>query len=815
MLTDADRALGHRLAGEWLEQAGERATRGRSPSTSSAAGSPRAAAAWYRRAAEQALEGNDLDAVLARAGRALASGASDVTKGALLAMQGYVHTWRTQYADAAACYAEALPELIQGSVHWHLAIGGALHANASIGDFARVAGLIETLRTGLLEDRSPIAPLQGMSAAVPILCVAGQYDLARDFIRRFSISEPPRSDDPAAREPVTPASAQYPGAAGPDVARCHYAFFAMGDAWALRRHARRALKLGKHAGEGRVIHMAQLYEAVALWKLGDAEQGVRRLARGSGGRRGAGAPPRRAVRRPVPRRRLHRPRRDRRGRGPAPRVRRARGGERPLGGGLVHRVGADRPPSPRPRRGGGAPPLGAGRPRRDFPRLRFARDRDPRPDRASIEGAIPIARRRSAGRRSTASTRSGPGTTTSRSASPPRSSSWPPGTRPPRAGRSPPPALGSRRAPRRSTTQPSARATWTPCRRTCARGRSWESDRRGRGARRRALDLIAPLWRISVSPWLQRSTCGSSLSACSPSRSRSGAPAPPAARARAAARARLPARAAATAGGERRAPARGHGRVLGRHGRRRRLVGQRRIDGRGVHRPSCAVSSSAGGGAPTSGDCQSDADCPGGQCVAAHPRRLPRLPGAAVPGDELHGPARPVLPRHAGVLPERRALPPGPPRADLLGHPPARAQPVRRGSVREGHRLRAEPDLRARRHPRAPNPGLRHRLLQDRRGLRGVPGRRLRARPRALLLDQRRPLLRLPRPRRLPLGRRLPLRPHPPAAPASAPPAPTAPRPARQARRCALHDGAAPRRRRRRVPRRVPRAPRAARATRS
>src|SRR6185437_3952707 len=129
----------------------------------------------------------------------------------------------------------------------------------------------------LLEDRSPIAPLQGMSAAVPILCVAGQYDLAHDFIRRFSISEPPRSNDPAAREPVTPTSSQYPGAPGPDVARCHYSFFALGDAWALRRHAQRALKLGGIAGEPRVIQMAQVYEAVALWKLGDAEEGVRRL----------------------------------------------------------------------------------------------------------------------------------------------------------------------------------------------------------------------------------------------------------------------------------------------------------------------------------------------------------------------------------------------------------------------------------------------------------------------------------------------------------------------------------------------------------
>src|SRR6185437_12863685 len=140
---------------------------------------------------------------------------------------------------------------------------------------------------------------------------------------------------------------------------------------------------------------------------------------------------------------------------------------------------------------------------------------------------------------------------------------------------------------------------------------------------------------------------------------------------------------------------------------------------------------------------------------AAHPRRVPRLPGAALAGDELHGPARPVLPGHEVVLPERGGVLRRPARAGLLRHPHAHAQPVRGGSVREGHRLRTRPDLRARRHPGPRDPRLRHRVLQDRRRLRGVPRRRLRARPRSLLLDERRPLLRLLRPRRLPLERRL------------------------------------------------------------
>src|SRR6185503_11381753 len=60
MLTEEDRSVGHRLAGEWLEQAGEgdavvlaeHFERG---------GEPARAASWFRRAAEEAFEGNDLE----------------------------------------------------------------------------------------------------------------------------------------------------------------------------------------------------------------------------------------------------------------------------------------------------------------------------------------------------------------------------------------------------------------------------------------------------------------------------------------------------------------------------------------------------------------------------------------------------------------------------------------------------------------------------------------------------------------------------------------------------------------------------------
>jgi tetratricopeptide (TPR) repeat protein len=264
MLTGTDRVLGHRLAGEWLERAGEtnpmvlgeHFERG---------GVPENAVAWFLRAAELALEGADLEAVTVGTGRALACNATGATRGSLLAMQGYIHTWRTNYAAAAKCYDDALRDLSADHVQWPAAIGGGLYAAVSLGHFARVGELIEALRAGLRENAAMVPPVQGMSAAVPVLCVAGEFDLARAFIERFAPVPETDGETSAVNAEI-------------DVARCHEAFFTgRGGPWALLVHARAALARGERAGEPRTIHMAQAYEGTALVKFGAFERGEQRL----------------------------------------------------------------------------------------------------------------------------------------------------------------------------------------------------------------------------------------------------------------------------------------------------------------------------------------------------------------------------------------------------------------------------------------------------------------------------------------------------------------------------------------------------------
>src|SRR5690606_23396706 len=98
LLTEDDRKLGHLLAGDWLVRAGEQDglvlaghfDRG---------GDAERAVQWYRRAAEQALDGNDLAAVIERAERAVAAGASGEALGELRGLQATAAYWSSRYAD--------------------------------------------------------------------------------------------------------------------------------------------------------------------------------------------------------------------------------------------------------------------------------------------------------------------------------------------------------------------------------------------------------------------------------------------------------------------------------------------------------------------------------------------------------------------------------------------------------------------------------------------------------------------------------------------------------------------------------------------
>jgi tetratricopeptide (TPR) repeat protein len=190
-LTEADRALGHRLAGEWLERAGETNAlvlaehfeRG---------GEPARAVSWYRRAAEQALAGNDLQGTVDRAERGVACGASGDELGALRVIEMDACLWRGDFLGAERCGAEALPMLARGSGGWCRAAGPMLWFTGELGHVDRAAAVAGELLGWLaehdLELRSPgdqASFAAGLAIVSAAMQASGQHQLAAQVLERL------------------------------------------------------------------------------------------------------------------------------------------------------------------------------------------------------------------------------------------------------------------------------------------------------------------------------------------------------------------------------------------------------------------------------------------------------------------------------------------------------------------------------------------------------------------------------------------------------------------------------------------------------
>ncbi|MEJ7727815.1 MAG: protein kinase [Polyangiaceae bacterium] len=160
-LLDDDRRLGHRLAAEWLEISGETEAvlmakhfeRAREPAR---------AARWFARAAEEALEGNDLPAVIERAERAIDCGAADMA-GVLRALQAEAHRWRAETPKVARRSAEAMEALPRGSPPWFAALAEMAIAESRLGNHDHLRSAANVIDEALL--RSTVSRELALAAA--------------------------------------------------------------------------------------------------------------------------------------------------------------------------------------------------------------------------------------------------------------------------------------------------------------------------------------------------------------------------------------------------------------------------------------------------------------------------------------------------------------------------------------------------------------------------------------------------------------------------------------------------------------------------
>jgi eukaryotic-like serine/threonine-protein kinase len=137
MLTDEDRALGHRLAADWLIAAGERQPLVLADHLERA-GAAKEAVPHLAQAAEDALWGNDFAAALELAARGLGRldtiNASDQDKtrelvGRLRLVEADAHLWIGDAADIEGLSLQAIEHLSPGTSRWFDAIRTALTAH--------------------------------------------------------------------------------------------------------------------------------------------------------------------------------------------------------------------------------------------------------------------------------------------------------------------------------------------------------------------------------------------------------------------------------------------------------------------------------------------------------------------------------------------------------------------------------------------------------------------------------------------------------------------------------------------------------------
>jgi tetratricopeptide (TPR) repeat protein len=135
MLTAGDLSRGHQLAGEWLEEAGERDALALSEHYRRGGDSARAVQ-FTVQAARHALEGNDLQAVLKLTASGQSMGASGEQLGELHLLATEALRWRGEHRASSERAGEAMALLPVGSASWYRAVAERIATSQHAGDTA-------------------------------------------------------------------------------------------------------------------------------------------------------------------------------------------------------------------------------------------------------------------------------------------------------------------------------------------------------------------------------------------------------------------------------------------------------------------------------------------------------------------------------------------------------------------------------------------------------------------------------------------------------------------------------------------------------
>ena len=242
MLTERDRALGHGLAGAWLERVGEPDPAVLAMHFERGEKGPRAAY-WHARAAQTALRGNDLQAGTRAVERGLAAGPADEVATDLWALRARIASASGDYEASLAAAEEALRRTTPGSIAHYIALEGAIGGAMLLGKHETLQDLSRRI---LHTDPAPEALSALARALAPLiaaLAASGDGDAFVFLEKLRALMASGMDEDPSRSGALAYASAMVEK----NLSR---------NPWLARRHALDAVRYLELGGERHLVPVA-------------------------------------------------------------------------------------------------------------------------------------------------------------------------------------------------------------------------------------------------------------------------------------------------------------------------------------------------------------------------------------------------------------------------------------------------------------------------------------------------------------------------------------------------------------------------------
>jgi tetratricopeptide (TPR) repeat protein len=264
LVADADRRLGHHLAGQFLDSRGE-------PDAmvlaehAQRSGDLERAAMLFARAAEQCFDRQDLHGVLYRSELGLSCGATLETLGQLRAMQSAAHMWGEQWTAAYETGIEALNQLEHGSRRWLRTLAYLFVIAGNLQDQEPLQKLFGLFSGVDPQHSEPAAYIQCAGFVNVIFCFVGLRPMAEPLLRSLQeLVKSVPSTDILSRSTVLWAESQFCYYLTPNAQRAVVA-------------AQQATGLLRDTEALRILCTTQVALGLAQVRIGDIAAGIQTL----------------------------------------------------------------------------------------------------------------------------------------------------------------------------------------------------------------------------------------------------------------------------------------------------------------------------------------------------------------------------------------------------------------------------------------------------------------------------------------------------------------------------------------------------------